>query len=118
MTVIRKAKPIDNSGFIREKYHMGEFQMPYTVWRNDIFITGYLCFHITCFIRIFLTTPMFELVETVACMLYVVQETVWTQEWSSIAYRAYDFTIIQSLLYQWRNEFRFRRIPTPNGCHR
>ena len=55
---------------------------------------------------------MFELVETIACMFYIIQKTMRTQERSSIAYRPDDFTFLQSLLYQRNDKFRFGCVPT------
>ena len=50
--------------------------MSYTICRNDILITYSLCFHIVFCVSVACTTPVLELVETVACMFYVVQKTV------------------------------------------
>ena len=63
-------------GFQQYKHFTSKFQMTYTICRNDILVTNGLCFHISCFIRIFLTTPFFELVKTVDCMLYIVQKAM------------------------------------------
>lgn len=86
--------------------------MSYTVYRNDIFITDRLYFYIICFICAFITIPVFELVETIACMFHVVQESMRTWERSFVACRPNDFTVIQSLLYQRSNKFHLGRIPT------
>ncbi len=62
--------------FQQQKHLAGELQMSHSVCRNDFLIIDGLCFHITCFICIFFTTPMFELVKTVTRMLYIVQKAM------------------------------------------
>ena len=76
-----------------------------TICCNNILITHSLCVHISCFVRVSFTTPLFKLVEPITRMFYVVQEAMSTQKRCSVAYRSYDFTLIQCFLYQWRNKF-------------